>query len=297
VIGAPVLGVVLGALASRLPRRSAVLRPGVTLAAGPLLQVAVVLLGAQLSLGQVASVGAGSLPVMLGTLAACLVAAHRVGRRLGIAGDLRLLIGVGTGICGASAISAVSSTIRAKSPDVAYAISTIFLFNVAAVLAFPPLGAALHLGQHAFGLFAGTAVNDTSSVLAAADSYGAAAGHYAVVVKLTRTLMIIPICLVVAGRRGTGRGPGRRLVRVPWFLVGFVALAAANSLGAVAAAAHPPAQHAATALITVALTAVGLSTDPPALRRAGPRPLLLGLALWLTVTATSLGLQAVTSAL
>ena len=109
---------------------------------------------------------------MLGTLAVCLGAALVYGRLLGIVGDLRTLIGVGTGICGASAIAAVTPVIEATSTDVAYAVSTIFLFNIAAVLIFPILGHALGMSQHSFGLFAGTAVNDTSSVVATAATYG-----------------------------------------------------------------------------------------------------------------------------
>jgi uncharacterized integral membrane protein (TIGR00698 family) len=214
------------------------------------------------------------------------------------------LIGVGTGICGASAIAATSPTIKAKHQDIAYAISTIFLFNIVAVLTFPFLGHALHLSQHAFGLFAGTAVNDTSSVVAAASAYGAHASQYAVVVKLTRTLMIIPICLGLAAiTRRRERANGlidataqqsmlRRSVRlVPWFLTAFVLIATANTAGLIPAGSHHVLQQSALALITAALTAIGLSTDLSGLRRAGSRPLLLGFALWVAVTVTSLALQ------
>lgn len=303
-LGAPVAGIVIGVLISSRLRRYPVLAPGIGYAKGFVLQLAVVVLGSQLSLHQVVHVGVGSLPVMLGTLAVCLALAFLLGRRLGIDRDLRTLIGVGTGICGASAIAAVSPVIRAKSNDVAYAISTIFLFNVAAVILFPPIGHALGLSQHDFGLFAGTAVNDTSSVVAAATTYGAAAGNYAVVVKLTRTLMIIPICLGLAAlvrRRDAGsdesltRVEERALVRtlrlVPWFLVGFLLVAALNSLGVVPASSHAALQHLSLFLITVALSAIGLSTDAGALRRAGHRPLMLGLVLWIAVAATSLLLQ------
>ncbi|HEU4567194.1 MAG TPA: putative sulfate exporter family transporter [Marmoricola sp.] len=297
-LGAPVAGIVLGVTLSGAARRRPRLAPGVRFASGFLLQLAVVVLGAQLSLGQVAGVGVSSLPVMLGTLAACLLAAAVLGRGLGIDADLRTLIGVGTGICGASAIAAVSPVIRARSTSVAYAVSTIFCFNVAAVLLFPPLGHLLHLGQDAFGLFAGTAVNDTSSVVAAATTYGPEATSQAVVVKLTRTLLIIPITLVLGAvtSRSTAAAATaslpRRVVRlVPWFLVGFLALAAANSLGALPAGAHAPLQHLSVFLVTIALTAIGLSTDIAGLRRAGPRPLLLGGLLWLVVSATSLLLQ------
>ena len=306
-LGAPVAGILLGVLLSSKARKQASLGPGIAVAAGVVLQLAVVLLGSQLSLGEVADVGLSSLPVMLGTLAACLTAAWLLGRRMGIDGDLRTLIGVGTGICGASAIAAVSPVIKARSNTIAYAMPTIFLFNVAAVLLFPPLGHLLHLSQDTFGLFAGTAVNDTSSVVAAASTYGPEAANHAVVVKLTRTLMIIPICLglsaLVARRQGgdscventvrwgMGGVVGRALRLVPRFLIGFLLVAAANSLGLVPAGAHPPLQGASVFLITVALAAIGMSTDIAGLRRAGARPLLLGGTLWVIVTATSLLLQ------
>lgn len=196
----------------------------------------------------------------------------------------------------------MSPTIRAKNPAIAYAISTIFLFNIAAVLVFPPVGHLLGLSQHAFGLFAGTAVNDTSSVIAAAASYGDGASNYAVVVKLTRSLLIVPICLVLAAvvrRRDRASGatedgalPGMTRL-VPWFLVGFLVVAAANSLGWVPGPAHAPLRQGAVFLVTVALTAVGMSTDVAAVRRAGPRPLLLGLVLWAAVTVTSLLMQSI----
>ena len=294
-LGAPVAGLLLGVALSRAVAARPPLQPGVAFAGRTLLQVAVVLLGSALSLRQVAHVGASSLPVMLGTLAVCLALAYLLGRWLGIGGDLRTLIGVGTGICGASAIAAVSPVIRARSADVAYAISTIFLFNLVAVLAFPPLGHLLGLSQHDFGLFAGTAVNDTSSVVAAASTYGSSATDYAVVVKLTRTLMIIPICLGLAALTRSGEREAsalRRVTRlVPWFLVGFIVLAALNSLGWVPSAAHQPLRDASVFLITLALTAIGLRTDVAGLRRAGSRPLLLGLLLWVAVAGTSLVLQ------
>jgi len=294
--------------------------PGLKWASTFVLQCSVVLLGAQLSIGEAARVGLSSLPVMLGTLAVCLGAAWLYGRLLGVPRDLRTLIGVGTGICGGSAIAAVSPVIEAASTDVAYAISTIFLFNIAAVLAFPLLGHALGMSQQTFGLFAGTAVNDTSSVVATATTYGAAATSHAVVVKLVRTLMIIPICLGLAAltaRRTAapdapapdapapdapapgqpGLSPARLLRLVPWFLIGFVAVAAVNSAGIIPPAAHNPLQHTSVFLVAVALSAIGLSTNVSALRKAGPKPLLLGALLWVTVAAASLGLQLLTGTL
>ena len=298
-VGAPVPAVLAGALLSPMvARRSRALTPGIGLAKGPLLQVAVVLLGAPLSLQEIARVGVSSLPVMLGTLAVCLLLAWGVGRALGVGRDLGTLVGVGTAICGASAIAAVTPTIRAKDPDVAYAVSTIFLFNVVAVLLFPPIGHLLGLSQEAFGLFAGTAVNDTSSVVAAAASYGTAAANHAVVVKLVRTLMIIPVVIglaVLVRRRegmapppGRGRAIGRLFGLVPWFLIAFVVVVTANSVGLIPDDTQGTIRQVAVFLIAVALASIGLSTDVRALGRTGPRPLLLGLVLWVAVTLTSL---------
>jgi uncharacterized integral membrane protein (TIGR00698 family) len=278
-VGAPIFAIAGGVLLSPFVRRDAKV---LELAKGPVLRLSIVLLGTQLALGEVVSVGVSSLPVMLGTLAVCLGLAWLVGRKLGISRDLRTLIGVGTGICGASAIAAVTPALRAKSSDVAYAISTIFFFNVAAVLVFPALGHLLGLDQQAFGLFAGTAVNDTSAVVAAASAYGPVAAQHAVVVKLVRTLMIIPVTLALS--RGA-KAPK------PWFLGAFLAAAALHTLGLVPPEIEPLLQHLAMLCVAVALGAVGLSTDVEALRRAGARPLLLGLILWVAVGATSLGLQ------
>lgn len=300
IVGAPVTGVVIGAAVAAIRAPGRMLRPGIELASKKVLQLAVVTLGTQLSLAQVIHTGFASLPVMVGTLAACLVAAYFVGRWLGVVGDLRTLIGVGTGICGASAIAAVTPVIGAAGVDVAYAVSTIFLFNIAAVLSFPALGHLLGLGQHAFGLLAGTAVNDMSSVVAAASTYGGVAANYAVVVKLTRTLFIIPICLGLAAwvaRRRSHSGataPARRtrITRlVPWFLVAFLAAAALNSAGLLGAGVRHGMVEVSMWLITIALSAIGLSTDVRGLRTAGPRPLVLGAVLWVVVTLTSLAMQ------
>ncbi|OIH94252.1 MULTISPECIES: YeiH family protein [unclassified Curtobacterium] len=309
VVGGPVPAVVIGAVVGWLVRRRtggtlAALAPGVKFSSSRVLQAAVVLLGAQLSIGEVLRIGGETLPVMLATLVVCLVAAWGIGRALRVSSALRTLIGVGTGICGASAIAAVTPVIGAVSADVAYAMSTIFLCNIAAVFAFPLLGHALGLGQHAFGVFAGTAVNDTSSVVATATVYGRQATDTAVVVKLVRTLMIIPIVIGLAGleaRRASREqpapapGPGRgfRVLRlVPWFLVGFLVVVLLRTVGVLPEAAAPGFATVASFLVTVALAAIGCSTDFAALRRAGFRPMLLGIALWVLVAGTSLGMQA-----
>ena len=258
-------------------------------------------LGTGLSFREVLTIGSASLPVLLGTLALALAGAVVFGRALGVARDLRTLIGVGTGICGASAIAATDAVISASDADVSYAIATIFTFNVAAVLTFPTIGHALGLSPHAFGLWAGTAVNDLSSVVAASTIFGHGATSYAVVVKLTRTLMIIPITLGLAAwrARGVPRGATREGPRstaglrraVPVFIGWFLVAVGLNTLGLVPASWHPTLAVIAEGMITVALGAIGLSTRPRDIRRAGFRPLALGAILWVLVAASSLALQ------
>src|SRR3984893_4476019 len=167
-LGAPVTAILLGLAISVLRRPPPAATAGLVFSSSVLLHGAIVLLGTGLGLGQLLRVGGRSLPVMLGTLAVALAGAAVIGRLLAVSSRLRTLIGVGTGICGASAIAAVSGIVEATGTEISYAISTIFVFNVAAVLLFPPLGHLFHLSQHGFGLWAGTAVNDTSSVVAAA---------------------------------------------------------------------------------------------------------------------------------
>jgi uncharacterized integral membrane protein (TIGR00698 family) len=258
------------------------------------LQTAIVVLGASLSLGRVARVGSDSIPLMLTTLGIALVAAWLIGRMLRVESRLRTLIGVGTAICGASAIAATSGVIAATEGEIAYAISTIFAFNVIAVLAYPALGHMLGLDQHAFGLWAGTAINDTSSVVASAYTYGHTAGSVAVVTKLARTTMIIPIVVTLAFVTARNRNGNRRISArqtFPVFICGFVVASGLNTAKLLPIQLVTHATEIATYLITVALAAIGLSTPFESIRRTGARPLLLGAALWITVGATSLGLE------
>ncbi|WP_029145543.1 YeiH family protein [Microbacterium luticocti] len=293
VLGAAVPAIVIGVVVALVRRPAERLRAGIGYSSKFLLQCAVVLLGAQLSLVSIFQVGLESLPVMLSSLAVCLGAAWLLGRLMGIEPRLRTMIGVGTGICGASAIAAVAPVIGAVSAEIAYAVSTIFLFNVLAVLIFPAIGHLLQMDPHTFGLFAGTAVNDTSSVVATASVFSASALGFAVVVKLVRTLMIIPITVTLAAveaRRHVGdtRIDARRIGHlVPWFLIGFLVVAVVNSLGWIPSAAQGFLVQASVFLIAVALAGIGLSTDAAGLRRAGWRPLALGAILWVLVTVTS----------
>lgn len=298
VIGGPVFGILFGMLVAATGRVGAAFRPGIAFSSRQLLQYSIVLLGAGLSLNQILQTGAGSLTVMLSTLFACLLAAWLLGRALAISNPLTLLIGVGTAICGGSAIAAVSSVMESEEKDVAYAISTIFFFNVIAAVLFPHLGRMLALSQEGFGLFAGTAINDTSSVVAAAYTYGQEAGVVGTVVKLTRTTLIIPIVLALAAykaaqaqRQGAGTVTVGIRKLIPWFILWFLAAALLNTLGVLPPDLVSWATKIGKFFIVVALTGVGLSARFGEMARAGLKPLFLGFMLSTTVTVTSLVAQ------
>ncbi|WP_285362880.1 putative sulfate exporter family transporter [Microbacterium sp. LMC-P-041] len=296
IVGSALPAIIIGGVWAIIRRPGARFTPGIATATKPLLQFAIVLLGARMSLGQVADVGLTSLPVLLSSLFVCLIAAWLVGRALGVERDTRILLGVGTGICGASAIAAVAPVIRANPSQIAYAVSTIFLFNVAAVLTFPWVGHALGYDATTFGLFAGTAVNDTSSVVAAASIFSTAALGYAIVVKLVRTLALIPITVglaVMEARRSlkprSRIGPRKIVKLVPWFLVGFVLMVILNTHFVFPADAVGATSAVSTFLIAAALAGIGLTTDLGAIQRAGWRPLLLGAILWILVSGVTIG--------
>ncbi|MDE2082961.1 MAG: putative sulfate exporter family transporter [Burkholderiales bacterium] len=295
-IGGPVFGIVLGLAVGHLRRPGARLLPGIRFAATQVLQWSIVALGFGLSLGQVARTGLQSLSVTLVTLSVAFTAAWLLGRWLGVAGKLTVLIGVGTAICGGSAIAAVTPILRPDDHDTAFAISTIFLFNLVAVLVFPLLGHLMHLSDLGFGLWAGTAINDTSSVVAAGYSYGKAAGDFATIVKLTRATLIVPVCLalalVVAVREKHRGRPDFSLRRIfPWFIVWFLLASALRTAGWIPAAVLPAVHGLAGFLIVTALTAIGLSADLSRMAAAGARPILLGLGVWIAVAASSLLVQ------
>lgn len=299
-IGAPVFGIALGVLVRQAFAPGLRFAPGIAFGASQVLQASVIALGFGLGLDQVARVGLDSLAVTLVTMSAAFLAAWLLGRWLRVGRTLTLLVGVGTAICGGSAIAAVTPILRASAHDTAFAISTIFLFNLVAVLLFPALGHALGLTDAGFGLWAGTAINDTSSVVAAGYAYSAAAGDYATIVKLTRATLIVPICLglvaVMAWRSkrdaaapGAARPPLWRIV--PWFILGFLASAGLRSAGLIPAPALPWLAALAHGLMVVALCAVGLGADLRRMAATGPRPILLGLGVWIAVATSALAVQ------
>ena len=302
-VGAPVFGIVLGLLARNLFNPSQRFDPGIRFGGTRILQWSIVALGCGLSLNQVARTGLESLWVTLVTMSTAFLAAWLLGRSLGVQDHLKILIGVGTAICGGSAIAAVTPIIRPDDHDTAFAISTIFLFNLVAVLLFPLLGHLMHMSDLGFGLWAGTAINDTSSVVAAGYSFGHAAGDYATIVKLTRSMLIVPTCLILA-IVVTAREKRRRIrqgslghfslaTTFPWFILWFLTASAIRTLGLIPAAFLPLLHGLAELLIVVALTAIGLSANLRRMANTGVRPVLLGLGVWVAVSVSSLLVQLV----
>lgn len=305
IIGGPIFGILAGMLLRMLfpgILQAGALESGVKYTSKKLLQGAIILLGFEMNLFYVIQVGGKSLLVMLFTLSASFLTAFLAGRALKVNGKMAILIGVGTSICGGSAIAATAPIIRAEDEDFAQAVSTIFLFNIAAVFIFPALGHLLSMSDTGFGMWAGTAINDTSSVVAAGASWSSAAGNntalaFATIVKLTRTLMIVPIALVLAiitVRKDRASSPDSafRAAKVfPWFVIGFVAAAAANTFLGIPAPVSGSLAALGKFMIIMAMTAIGLSTHLKKLIANGTKPMLLGLCCWFAVASVSLLVQ------
>ena len=288
-VGGPVFGLLLGMLLA-LRSQSEHFAAGTAFAAKNYLPIAIILLGFEMNLFSILEVGGQSLYIIFFTLAAAFFTAWFFGHYFQLSGNTSILIGVGTAICGGSAIAATAPVIAASEKDVAYSLSTIFLFNIAAVLLFPALGHHLGMSDIGFGMWAGTAINDTSSVVVAGYSYSEAAGNFATIVKLTRALMIIPVTLVLAvftARTDSRNQPVRLRDIFPWFILGFLATALLNTSGAISAILANWLSQAGKFMIIMAMVAIGLNTPLRQLTSSGVKPILLGLSCWLAVSVVS----------
>jgi membrane protein len=294
IVGGPVFGILIGMLFARRRRPKSV-ESGIRFTGKKILQYAIILLGFEMNLFHVAEVGAQSLYVMIFTLIAAFGAAFFMGKALGLDRDMTSLVGAGTAICGGSAIAAVAPVIGAKDRDVVISIATIFLFNVLAVFIFPAIGHSWGMTDAGFGMWAGTAINDTSSVVAAGYAYSHEAGAYATIVKLTRTLMIVPVCLFFAllvSRRAKETGEGFSLRRIfPMFVLYFVLACIVNTTGVLPAEVSHGLGALGKFAIVMAMSAIGLNTDLASLVKNGLRPLALGLVCWIAVAGTSIIVQ------
>lgn len=301
VIGGPVFAIILGLILGIFFTNEK-LTPGISFTAKKVLQYSIVLLGFNMNLYNIIEVGQGSLVIIISTISAALVTAYIVSKFLKIPEKTAVLIGVGSSICGGSAIAATAPAISAESEDVAKSISVIFLFNVIAALIFPSIGKFLGMSDYGFGMFAGTAVNDTSSVVAAATTWSVMAGNdtaleMATIVKLTRTLAIIPITFVLAiytARKEKAKGSSNdfSIAKIfPWFIVYFLIAAIVNTVFSLDPAISKGLATLGKFMITMAMAAIGFNTDIGALIKGGIKPIMLGLICWIAVAGTSLGVQ------
>ena len=247
-----------------------------------------------MNLGHVLALGGQGLALIGAAITTSLLLSYGAGRAMRIRANEQILVGVGTAICGGSAIAAIAPVIKAEESEVATAISTIFLFNVMAVFIFPFFGHLLSMSDLRFGMWCGSAINDTSSVLAAAFSYSDAAGSTATVVKLTRTLMIIPMAFVLAFRQAKKEGgqAGFKLGKVfPWFVAGFLLACIINSTSLVPAAISSFWGNMGKFFIMMAMAAIGLNTNLRELLHRGKKTILLGACCSFAVAMVSLLVQ------
>lgn len=292
-VGGPVCGILLGMIMA-FWKRSAIYEAGIAFTAKKILQASIILLGFEMNLFNVFEVGSQSLYIIIFTLSAAFITAWIVGNYLKLEGNTSILIGVGTAICGGSAIAATAPVIGATDKDVAYSISTIFLFNIAAVFIFPFIGHLLGMSNIGFGMWAGTAINDTSSVVAAGYSYSNEAGNFATIVKLTRTLMIIPVTLALAvftAKKRVNQNQFSFFKIFPWFIFGFLAASIINTTGLIPPYIGKMLAQTGNFFIIMALAAIGLNTHLKQLISHGIKPIVLGLSCWLAVALVSLAVQ------
>ena len=300
-VGPSVLALGMGLGLNLIFRQKRALAPGLKFTSKTILRLAIILLGTSLSMGQIVMVGRYSLIVMVFTLTAAFGSGYLFGRLLNINWKMSTLISAGTGICGGSAIVAISPTIDADESDVTYSIAATFIFDMAMIVLFPIMGRWLGLSDLAYGLWTGTAVNDTSSVVAAGYAFSNAAGEFATIVKLTRTLSIIPIVLIfswVGAVQKSKANEESHLNRwehlknvTPWFIFLFLVMAAVNSIGWIPASLGANLNTVRRFMMAMALGAIGLNTDLDKLVQAGINPMILGFIVSVIVVVVSLAVQ------
>jgi uncharacterized integral membrane protein (TIGR00698 family) len=307
-IGGPIIAIISGMLIAFVVKNKNIYAPGIKFTSKKVLQYAVILLGFGLNLSVVLNTGKQSLPIIISTILTSLFIAFILHKTMHIPANISTLIGVGSSICGGSAIAATAPVIEAKDEEVAQAISVIFFFNILAAILFPSLGVWLgfsHTSGEAFGIFAGTAINDTSSVTAAASTWdnmhhlASATLDKAVTVKLTRTLAIIPITLVLAliRTKKTKNAGGEKInfkKIFPFFILYFILASIITTIAmnfGVSSSIFTPFKELSKFLIILAMAAIGINTDIIKLIKGGGKPILMGFGCWIGITIVSLLLQ------
>lgn len=310
IIGGAVIAILAGMVVSLFVKNQGCFEAGIKFTSKKILQWAVVLLGFGLNLSVVLETGKQSLPIILSTISVSLIVAFVLCKLMHIPGKISTLVGVGSSICGGSAVAATAPVIDADDEEVAQAISVIFFFNVLAALIFPTLGKLVGFDTgsgEAFGIFAGTAVNDTSSVTACASTWdsmwnlGSATLDTAVTVKLTRTLAIIPITVVLAfvrtrkEKQNAKEGTTVNFKKIfPFFILYFIAASIITTIAlncGVSASFFKPVKDLSKFFIVLAMAAIGLNTDIVKLVKTGKKPLFMGFCCWVGIACVSLVMQ------
>ena len=296
-LGASIIALFMGTIINSF-FHPAWIKPALKFTSKKILKAAIVLLGASLSVSTILSVGKMTFFVMIFTFAMCFGGGNLIRKLFGLNWKLSNLISAGTGICGGSAVAAIAPVIDADDKDIAFAMSSTFLFDMVMIALYPLMGKALGLSDIAYGIWAGTSVNDTASVVASGYAFSEAAGDFATMVKLTRTIAIIPTVLVFAWigvrmkkkeMQAAGDGQKVNMMKIiPWFIGGFLLLAMANSLGFIPAVASGVMKTASKFLMVTALAAIGLSTSITDFKKAGLKPMFYGITIDTLVTLTAL---------
>ena len=303
IIGGAVIAMFIGMVMNYFLREVKIFTSGAKFTSKKILKFAIILLGLSLNITTVLNVGKMSLLVMVFTLATCFGGGYLIGKALGLNWKLSGLISAGTGISGGAAIAAIAPTIDAEDSDVAYAMSATFLFDMAMIVLFPLLGRAIGMSDTAFGLWAGTAVNDTSSVVATGNAFSEAAGDFATMVKLTRTLSIIPTVIVFAfvqlrlkrkealasGAEGQQLKADFSIKKIlPWFILGFLAMSVVASIFTIPTAVVSTTKSVSKFLMVCALAAIGLNTSFGDMKKSGIKPMIHGFIISALVVVVAL---------
>ena len=295
-LGASIIALFMGTIINSF-FHPAWMRPALKFAPKKILKAAIVLLGASLSIRTIMSVGQMTFFVMIFTFAMCFGGGYFIRKLFGLNWKLSNLISAGTGICGGSAVAAIAPVIDADDKDIAFAMSSTFLFDMVMIALYPLMGKALGMTDIAYGIWAGTSVNDTASVVASGYAFSEAAGDFATMVKLTRTIAIIPTVLVFAWigvrmkkkeMQATGGKKVNMVKIIPWFIGGFLLLAVLNSVGFIPVAASGVMKNTSKFLMVTALAAIGLSTSITDFKKAGLKPMFYGITIDTLVTLTAL---------
>lgn len=303
IIGATVMALLVGMAFNPILNRYEQFDQGVSFAGKMILRIGIILMGVNLNLLEVFNVGKYAIFVMFFTMATAFGAGNLIGKLFGMNWKLTNLLSVSTAICGGTAVATVGPVINAKDEDIAYAISATFIFDVLTVIAFPWIGHALGMSDTGFGLWVGTAVNDTSSVVAAGYGFSQLAGNIAVIVKLTRTLFIIPFVLIfsfISERLEAKsdvtqeRQPINFKKIFPYFIILFLVVVALRSAGIIPSNMVPTLSNTSKLCMIMALSAIGLKTSYGDIKSIGPKPMILGFVVDTLVVIVSIGVQIVT---